>query len=184
MAFVISQSLRRSWREGVKAALSPLITDLPIIAIALFAIAHSPHRQIVLGAISLAGSLFVLYLAYETFNTQSVSMGPYNGPVRSLTKGVIVNFLSPHPYLFWLLVGGPIVLRVWAEHPLKPFLFATGFYLPLVGVKIAIAFAAGRSRGFLEGSTYRCIMRLLAVMLAGMAVMIALEGIKILRVGT
>jgi threonine/homoserine/homoserine lactone efflux protein len=183
MAFVIGQSLRYSWREGVWAALSPLVTDLPIIAVTLLALAHSPHRRMVLGAISLAGGLFVLYLAYETWRARPAAIGPPNGQSRSLTKGIIVNFLSPHPYLFWLTVGGPILLRTWAENPATSALFAAGFYLPLIGSKIAIAIAAGRSRGFLEGTAYLYIMRVLAILLAGMAVMIAVTGIRILRTG-
>ena len=54
---------------------------------------------------SLAGGAFILYLAWETFRAQPPAPGEVGGPSRSLSKGIVTNFLSPHPYLFWITVG-------------------------------------------------------------------------------
>jgi threonine/homoserine/homoserine lactone efflux protein len=181
LAFVISQSIRHSAREGVKAAFVPLLTDLPIILLTLTALTFSPRRDLVIGLISLAGGLYLLYLALECLRISPVEVDTEKGPARSLTKGTLINFLSPSPWLFWLTVGGPQVLRAVEHDTLAPLYFCAGFYLPLVGSKVLIALAAGKSRGFLRGKLYLYIMRLLGVALAAFALLTLRDGLHLLR---
>ena len=62
MTLVISQTLRHGIREGVKVAVAPLVTDLPIILTATFVLTRLANYHAVLGSISLIGALFVLLL--------------------------------------------------------------------------------------------------------------------------
>ena len=84
--------------------------------------------------------------------------------------GAVVNALNPHPYLFWVTVGVPMILKVRQVDPIAPWLFILGFYVFLVGSKVFIALIVGRFRTFLEGKVYLYIMRGLGVVLAGFAV--------------
>jgi threonine/homoserine/homoserine lactone efflux protein len=63
-----------------------------------------------------------------------------------LRRAVLVNALSPHPWLFWITVGGPLLV---ADGFASGAAFLAGFYATLVGAKVAIAgvVAAGRRRG-------------------------------------
>ena len=58
--------------------------------------------------------------------------------------------------------------------------FLLSFYLGLVGVKLILAIATGKSRDFLQGLLYRRIMQLLSLMLMGFAVYLMLEGMVFL----
>ena len=178
LALVISQSLKHGAREGIKVAVAPLFTDAPIILISTLVLTRLANSQLLLGGVTLCGSLFLVYLAYESFRTTGFEAGFEAAAPRSLRKGVLVNFLTPHPYLFWLTVGAPIIVKGWTASPVIPVVFLTVFYACLVGSKILIAVSVGKSRHVLAGKPYRYIMRVLGLLLlvfAGLLLWHALE---------
>jgi threonine/homoserine/homoserine lactone efflux protein len=178
MALVLAQTLRYGAREGCKVALVPLLTDAPIILLALVLAAKLSALQMWLGVLSVAGGAFVLYLAVDTFRAERPNAGAGDAPSRSWGKGVLVNLLSPHPWLFWLTAGAATLAKAMAESWLAAAAFLAGFYLLLVGSKALLAVAAARSRGFLAGQAYRLIMRTLGLLLAGFAVLLLREGFR------
>lgn len=95
----------------MKVALAPIITDLPIILITLAILVKVSGYHYVLGIISLSGGMFVLFTGYEAIRTQAVELVLPKEQPRSLQKGVLTNILSPHPYLFWISVGAPVLTR-------------------------------------------------------------------------
>ncbi|MFH0919865.1 MAG: LysE family transporter [Fibrobacterota bacterium] len=175
--FILSQTLQYGVREGLKSAFAPLITDLPIIIIALLLMARIAHYHPVLGAISIAGGLFVFYLGYKTFRADKISATPTADAPRSLFKAVLVNFLSPNPYLFWFTVGAPTVLKGWAQGPFAAIAFIAAFYFCLVGGKACLALIAGQARGWLSGKAYGWLMKGLGILLFVFAVKLVWEGI-------
>ena len=180
MTLVISQTLRHGVREGIKVAVAPLVTDLPIILAATFLLTRLSNYRPVLGTISLIGGLFVLLLAYESFRTRGIDATAGDAAPQSLGRGVAVNVLSPHPYLFWLTVGAPMIVKGWGESPPRAGAFVAGFYICLVGAKLAIAVATGRSHQMLRGETYRYVMRLLGLLLLIFAIMLLKDGLKMI----
>jgi threonine/homoserine/homoserine lactone efflux protein len=182
MTLVISQTIRHGVREGAKVAAAPLITDLPIILAATFLMTRLVQYHAVLGIISLSGGLFVLLLAWESFRTGGPDAAPQDDAPQSLGKGVMVNLLSPYPYLFWLTVGAPMIVKGWGEGPVRSGLFVAGFMTCLVGAKLGIAVAAGRSRQLLRGGTYRLVMRLLGALLLVFACLLMKDGLSMLGV--
>ncbi len=101
---------------------------------------------------------------------------------NALVKGVLVNVLSPHPYLFWISVGAPLVHRAMAVSVLAAGAFIAGFYLFLVGSKIALALVVARSRTVIKGRAYGVIMRGLGGVLCLLAVMLVKDGLRLLEV--
>src|SRR3954452_22725153 len=95
----------------------------------------------VLAALSAAGALFVAWLAWEALHGRSDEQA--SGDLR---RAVVVNALSPHPWLFWATVGGPLVVAASTGGGAA---FIAGFYATLVGTKVAIAaiVESGRRRG-------------------------------------
>ena len=61
MALVLLQSLRHGPREGCKVACVPLLSDLPVILVALVFAAQAAHAQKVLGIISLLGIMLAVF---------------------------------------------------------------------------------------------------------------------------
>ena len=176
LALVVTQTLKHDAKEGMKVAAAPLLTDLPIILVSVFILTRFLNYRSILGGISLVGGLYVLYLAYESLNTRFLSVGFSETEPRSFRKGWWVNTLSPHPYLFWITVGAPFILKSWEQGLIPPVLFVLSFFASLVGSKILLAFLIGKSRSFLTQSTYLWVMR-------GLGVMLALFGIFLLRDG-
>jgi threonine/homoserine/homoserine lactone efflux protein len=177
LALVVSQTLRFGTVEGLKVATAPLITDLPIVLASIFLLSTLSALETVLGLISAAGGVYVCFLAWESLRTGPVQLPAEAADPRSWRRGALVNFLNPHPYLFWMTVGGPMIIRAWQEDPASPWGFIAGFYGTLVGAKLAIAMAAGRFRGFLSGGVYRALIRLLGLFLAAFGLLLLWDGI-------
>lgn len=178
LALVLAQALRHGPREGCKIALSPLITDAPIILVALALAARLAELRSLLGVVSIAGGAFVLYLAWDSFAPARLDAEAPPEPPRSLLKGILTNLLSPHPWLFWMTVGAAILAQAIARSWLAAAAFLCGFYLLLVGSKVLIALMAGRSRDLLAGRSYRVVMRVLALLLGLFACLLFRQGLR------
>ena len=180
LTLVISETLRHDVKSGVKVALAPVITDLPIIILTLFLLAKLADFHNILGIISICGGIFVGFMGYNSLRVKGVRLNLEEQKPRSLSKGILVNTLSPHPYLFWLSVGSPMVTRAMEQGLVAALAFVGSFYLLLVGSKIGLAVLVGRSKSFLTGKMYINIMRFLGLVLCGLAVGLLNEGIKFL----
>lgn len=165
LTLVITQTMKHGVKEGTKVALAPLLTDFPIILLSTLVLARLANYRPLLGLISLLGGVFVLYLAYGTLRTESLHVTPGDPQPQSFIKGAMVNALSPHPYLFWLIVGAPMIVKGWAESAPAAVAFVAGFLGCLVGAKVCCALLAGKSKRLLCGKAYGYLMRVLGVLL-------------------
>jgi threonine/homoserine/homoserine lactone efflux protein len=177
MTLVVTQTLQHNAREGVFVAAAPILTDAPIILISFFILKELSTIEPVLGLIASVGGLYVLYLSYETIITGPVRAETSLIQPRSLRKGVLVNALNPHPYLFWATVGVPFILKAHQNNSIAPWLFIFSFYCFLTGSKVFIALIVGRFRTFLEGKIYLYLMRVLGAVLLGFAVFLLREAL-------
>jgi len=175
-ALVLSQTLRHGIREGCKVALAPLATDLPLIILATLLLRQFEDFKQFLGGISLLGALYLLQMAYGTFRCAPTESSFEGGAPQSLGRGMLVNALSPHPYLFWFSVGAPTILKGVSGDIYAAPAFVVGFLGCLVGAKMMLAVLVGKSRRFLSGKLYLSIMRLLGLLLFVFAVMLAKEA--------
>ncbi len=178
LTLVLVETLQHDWRAGIKVACAPLLTDLPIILVTLFVLAQLSRVNIVLGMISLAGALLLLFMACKSLRSSRISLDQQNRQARSLSKGVFVNFLSPHPYLFWLTVGGPLVMKAWMQSSFSALAFIGTFYFFLIGAKISLALLAGRSKILLAGRLYLFVMRFLGLLLGGLALILFRDALR------
>ena len=175
---VISHSLRYGTREGVKVAMVPFITDVPIVLLSVFVMAQLRDSKTAFGLISMIGAAVLFYLAYESFKVDKIETEMVGAAdSRSVLKGTLVNFLSPNPYLFWLTIGGPKVVEAWMDSALAVVEFLVGFYVCLVGSKVILAIVAARSKRLLAGKVYRYVMRTLGVALIILAFVLLKEGL-------
>ncbi len=182
LALVLSQSIRHGVREGIKTAAAPLLTDLPIVLASTFLLAKLSGVKALLGAISIFGGFFLVYLARETFRARMPDPAACAAEPRSLRKGVMVNALSPHPYLFWLSVGAPTILKGWETGPSSAVAFVAGFYVFLVGSKVLLAVLAGRSRHLLGARAFSGLLRTLALLLLLFAILLFRDGLGLLGI--
>ncbi len=181
LTLVITETLTHNVKSGFKVAVAPAITDIPIVLLTLFLLSKLTHFHTVLGIISIVGGLLVLYFGYECIRSKGINLQDTEQKPHSLRKGVIVNLLSPHPYLFWFSVGAPILLKAGNVG----FSAAAGFilciYCMLMGSKIAIAVLTGKSRSFLTGNLYLFTLRSLGLCLFVFAVFLFRDGVNLIQ---
>jgi threonine/homoserine/homoserine lactone efflux protein len=184
LTLVISETLRHNKTEGVKIAIAPLITDIPIVLLTIFILSKMASFDMVIGIISILGGIFIAYLGYDSIRSKGIEIEIQNLKLKSIRKGIIVNILSPHPYIFWLMVGAPITIRAYQASPAAAFAFIIAFYVLLVGSKISIAMVVDRSRAFLKNKVFIWTLRILGLVLLILAILLIKEGMSYLGLFT
>jgi threonine/homoserine/homoserine lactone efflux protein len=171
LALVMTTTLQRGLLAGVRVALSPLLTDAPIILLCVLVLRSLPPGFHDL--ISFIGGFFVIYLGIDGLRearhaTLEIDAAADSG-ARDLLRGALVNALSPHPWLFWLGVGAPQLVDAWKQSPTNAFAFLLGFFVLLIGCKIGIASGLAFGRRWLTLPLYRGLLTIggLALLVAG-----------------
>src|SRR3972149_4983053 len=141
---LISESLLSGFRRGGLIAFAPLVTDVPIVLFMLFILKQlSP---VIIRMLGLAGGLFVLYLAWglwkqwraglsQDFEASEQDVSRWT----TLRRGALTNLINPNPYLFWGLVGGPILISAFDQAALYGLAFLAGMYGIFIGSLLALA---------------------------------------------
>ncbi len=185
-ALVVGETVRHGVRAGLAVAITPLLTDGPVLLVTALTLGALPHQDTVLGVVSLAGAAFLAWLALDTLRAEPVSLDtsgadPGAGSVlRVLGRSVTTNLLNPHPWLFWLTLGTPTFLKALADGPELALGFLGCFFIGLVGTKVLLALALARMRAFLASTAYRAVMGVLGVALFGLALFLVLDGLRLL----
>lgn len=183
LALVIAASLRGGFRNGAVVALSPLITDLPIIVACITVLAQLPDKGV--AALSLAGAGVLARYAYEAFrDARTASLSAMRAgaasvqPARhALRQGIVANFFNPSPWMFWISIGGPLLTESWAHGAAASAAFLLPFYGLLIGSKVAIAAAVGAGRSRLSDVGYRRLLSSAGLLLVGLAISLLRSGI-------
>jgi threonine/homoserine/homoserine lactone efflux protein len=184
LTLVISETLKHNKREGVKIAVAPLITDIPIVLLTIVLLSKMSSFDMVLGIISILGGIFIAYLGYDSINSKGIEIDVQNLKLKSIRKGILVNLLSPHPYIFWLMVGAPIIIKAYHASPASAFAFIIAFYVLLVGSKIGIALVVDKSKAFLKNRVFIWTLRILGLVLLVFAILLIKEGLGYLGILT
>ena len=171
-ALVLGESLRGGKKAGLRVAVAPLVTDGPLILLALWVGEFQGPWRIVLG---LAGAGMLLYLAWGMWRSKPPEPGESSAD-GALRRAVLTNLLNPHPYLFWLAIGGPMLSTTPSKLG-----FLVGFFGALVGSKALLALLADRARAWMGTRGYVWTLRALALALAGLAVQFAVQAIELLQ---
>ena len=177
LLLIISETLRHGKHAGVKIACIPLLTDAPIILASGLFFTQIAKMNMLLGGISIVGSIFLFSMGMKSIraaNSEFLNFSPRQLMIKEI---MIANLANPNPYIFWFTIGGTLMVRSFQNNLTSGLSFLVSFYLGLVGVKLILAIAAGKSRNFLQGFLYQCTMQLLSIMLIGFAVYLMLEGI-------
>ena len=179
LVLVISETLRHNIRAGIKVSIAPLITDIPIMLISLLILNRLAGFKPVLGCISMLGGLFIFYLGYESLKTKGMELNLSSVNSSSFRKGVITNALNPHPYIFYMTVGAPIIFKSIQQNFLATVAFVGSFLLLLVSAKVILALVVERSRTFLQGPVYIWVMRALGALLLFFSFILFRDGLRL-----
>ena len=178
LTLVVSETIKYGTKEGMKVAIAPLVTDLPIVLAAILVLSRLSDIQPIFGIVSLLGAAFLFYLGYENLTFKGVDIEDNLVKPQSLKKAVVTNFLSPHPYMFWLSIGAPTVLKASEIHVSFAVVFVSAFYLLLIGSKLFVAIIIGKSRTILKTRGYIYSIKALGIILFMFAVLFLRDGLK------
>ena len=178
LTLVITETLIHGRKNGIKVALAPLFTDIPIITITVLIFNQLKDMNMVLGLISIAGGLFLAYLGYENLKVKESQFQTKPSKDQSLKKAIITNALSPHPYIFWLSVGGSFLVR---GNVSECCFFLLGFYLFLMGSKVAIALLTDKGKTLLKSKYFIYLIRALGFVLLIFSIILIKSGMNYLN---
>ena len=180
LTLVIAETLRYGVGAGIRIALSPIITDLPIILLTLLILSRLRGYEWLLGLISFVGGIFLLIMGFDCLKAEAAPPETGGATGNSLAKGVLANLLNPHPYLFWFSIGAPLMAQALRHNSAALIGFILGFYLLLVGSKIILAMLVAKTAAFMNGKVYYYIMRILGVVLGLLALILFYDGLRLL----
>ena len=141
-------------------------------------------RDAILGGIALAGAVFLVIVAVDCMRASAIDVERAVEAPRSVFKGMLANALNPHPYVGWMTIVGPSMMRAARASPVYAALFLVAFYGTMVTAKMIVAAATERGHDALRGRGHRALMLLLGVTLTGFALKFAADGVALLRSGT
>jgi threonine/homoserine/homoserine lactone efflux protein len=147
--FIFAEAAKKGWRKTILLSAVPLLSDGPMILLLFFLLRQTPDWF--LTVLKIAGGLLILYLAYGAYQSSGNMLELENQAIQNygLLKGIAMNFLNPNPWIFWSLVGIPILLEGLRHSTLVGFSFILGFYLAMIPtlVTMIIVFAIAQRLG-------------------------------------
>lgn len=179
LSLVMRTSLERGFWAGVRVALSPLLTDAPIIALCLLVVNALPASFTTL--LGLLGGAFVIYLGIEGIKAAGHAKLEQHEPVKQsqdFLRGALVNVLSPHPWLFWLGIGAPTLHNAYRMGAIHAAGFLLGFFSLLIGMKIGLAFMISSGKRFLTPKTYKAALYFSSVLMFLAGFVLILETVR------
>ena len=178
MAYLIAQTLAHGFRKTWMMAFAPLVSDGPIIALALLVLVQMPPW--LQRGLNLASGMFILYLAWGSYRQWRSFTALENQPApagnQSVFKAAMMNVLNPMPYIYWSLVTGPILIAGWRETPTLGLALLGAFYLIMISGLLVILGLFGTARQ-LGNRVSRILLGVSVLALAGFGLFQLWRGI-------
>jgi threonine/homoserine/homoserine lactone efflux protein len=174
IALLISETIKGGRIRGIKVSLAPLFTDTPLILAIIFVLEHIERMSTLLGIISIVGSFVLFYFGYRDLKTDKISLQAGDIKSSSFKKGILTNMLNPHPYIFWLFIGVPFMIK---GNTLERVTFVLSFFSGIVGSKICLTLIIEKGKKFVESKHYLRIIKVLGLILIFFGLILLKDGI-------
>ena len=159
LTMVIRETLSGGLRAGLWTAAAPIFTDGPLVIFSLFAAAWLAEDQTLLFLVTAAGAAFLAWMGIQCFYLEPPDINAdAPPPTGSFLRGVITNLLNPNVYVFWFLIGGPLMASAIEETIIAPIAYAVTFLVTIMLTKAAIAYAVHRAGGSISPVAYRRLL--------------------------
>ena len=141
-------SLEDGLAAAFRLAFIPLITDGPALVVAVVFLTQVPRGA--LQWVGFIGGMLIIYLGYRIIRKASEpgSLSRKSPALSTHFWGIaFALILSPSPWIFWMLLGGPLLLHQWQQGIVSAGMFLVGFFSFLIGSQMLIAWGASSGRG-------------------------------------
>jgi threonine/homoserine/homoserine lactone efflux protein len=178
MAYLAALSLSRGWRVGV-AAVAGVALGLAVYGLvaALGLAAIIERSRFLYETLRWAGVAYLGWLAFEAWSSEresSPEMAGADGELRSaFRRGLITNLLNPKAGIFYVAMVPTFVAA--NDHVVAQTLLLSAVFVAIAtAIHLMIVLLASRLHGLLaDPARRRVVRRLLALVLAGIAVWFA-----------
>lgn len=178
---VVGTALERGFRPAARLALAPLVTDvLPLLVTALLLERLSFTALTVLGTL---GGLLIALIGLRFFSRHSSPLqeeAEVHAGEQSARFGHVVlsSLLSPAPWLFWLVVGSPLLLGAWERSPAQGLLYVVLLFATNIGSATALAWGASHGSRLIRPSHRRYVLRAVGVLLIAAGAFLVWQSIE------
>ena len=159
-ALIASTAIEAGLAAGVEVALVPLLTETPIMLLTALFLTQLPLS--VLRWVGVAGGAILLFVAvrifYKSERLTEARSAPRAGK-RRWVKPALVAVVSPNPWLFWLLVGSPLVLRAWYRSWTLGVATWAVYFTAFMSTQLLIAWLAGHGHRKMSANARRRTMQ-------------------------
>mgnify|MGYP001465846918 FL=1 len=158
---VIKETLTNGFKGGIRAASAPFFTDGPLIIFSIFMASYIADQPLLFCGIAVLGAIFLTRMGMECFNPVIPDIDATDvNLTQSLKKGILTNLLNPNAYIFWILIGGPLMATAADSEPIAPFAYAISFLVSIVLVKITIAYFFSKAQVNLSSDRYLLTLKI------------------------
>lgn len=178
-SYIINTTVVQGWQKSIIIVFSPLVIDAPIIVLIVFILGQLPSQMISL--IQIIGGLYLLWIArgaWLQFRAGLDLQAEANLPSesRTFTRGLLMNILSPGPYIFWGTVNGPLLVQALEQSVAHAAVFLVSFYGTFLGLLAVIVLIFDRVRA-LDKQVTRVILFLTIIMLVWFGITLLVDGV-------
>jgi len=173
---VAGTALEKGFKAGFLLALTPLVTD--VIPMLFSALLLGRLGGLALTLLGIVGGAIVVMVGIRFLKGHSKEVQPLlsNGEPapgsdgerrQSALAGHVIasTLLNPSPWLFWLIIASPLLLRSWNRSPGEGMVFVGLIFLTNIGTATALAWAASHSRKLLNPNWQRRSLKVVGITL-------------------
>jgi len=180
LTMVIRETLSGGLKAGAKAASAPIFTDGPMIFISMIFAGWVSNFPLILIIISILGAIYLAWMGIECFGISPPSSELSDHKITgSLKRGILTNLLNPNVYIFWFLIGGPIMATAFEQNPLAPIFYAISFLVSIILIKIGIAYLFDKTRGQLSVKSYKFTLGICGLAMIGFSLGFSYQAFSI-----
>lgn len=160
---VAGTALEQGFGPAARLALVPLVADVPpVVVTALILERLSGRAMMVLGV---AGGLMILYIGSRfllRWRRGDLPLGPDHPHISPQSARfwhvALATAVSPVPWIFWLVVGSPLMLRSWSHGATEGVIFIGLLFATNIVTATGLAWAASHGRRVLSAAWQRRVL--------------------------
>ncbi len=173
---VAGTALERGFKAGFVLALTPLVTDIvPMLFSALLLENLGWTALTVLGIVGGAVIVVVgIRFLKDHGRTEALPLAAATPDETALPERrqsarvlhvVLSTLLNPSPWVFWLIVASPLLLRSWNRSRTEGIIFIVVIFLTNIATASTLAWIASHSRKILHPAWHRRALKMVGVTL-------------------
>ena len=176
---VIGTSLQRGFREGLKLAFVPLATDIIPLLLTVFILDQLNWTALTLLGITGGTLIGMVGVRFIRHNGPPAMEGEKPFQAATFGHAAVSVFFSPSPWMFWLVLAGPMTLRAMERSTAEAAVFVGILFAMNIGMAALVAWGVSHSRKIIAPSIRQRVLQVagIGLIIAGVfLVWQAMEG--------